>query len=401
MNIINNINNINLLSNEDIKLIFKLNDTNYNKILDVLKNNETINIIIIDQTIILNSKFISLINVLKNLHNLHKIIIKLKRKTDLNYINELHKLNNVKIDIAFNIKCINNYKNLTNFILNTNINKYIFNVFDKKDLKNIVNNSNLSKFKLKYYGNMVDDFFKIINENQNIKELDYLYIDIKNKIPLTNYKLNILLNNNTSINKLKLRQINFTNYLNKIDFCKSFYNNTNIKHLILKNCDHINEISDIFKYNKSIQTLEIYNKYDKFNSVYINNHDFSYFSINELLNNLSNNNTLEKLYINYNVNKIKTTGNYFINNNDIFNKFFLYNKTLKEIVILKCYITNIYGLIENLKNNNKLEYLHLMFNQEPNKINELLEVLNKNKTLKFWKIEIKTKNKNECYTNKE
>ena len=401
MNIINNINNINLLSNEDIKLIFKLNDTNYNNFLEVLKHNETINIIILDQNIILNNKFISLINALKNKHNLHKIIIKLKRKTDLNYINELHKLNNVKIDIAFNIKGINNYKNLTDFILNTNINKYIFNVFDKKDLKNIVINSNLSKFKLKYYGNMVDDFFKIINENQNIKELDYLYIDNKNKIPLTNYKLNILLNNNTSINKLKLRQINFTEYLNKIDFCKSFCNNTNIKHLILKNCDHINEISDIFKYNKSIQTLEIYNKYDKFNSVYIYNHDFSYFSINELLNNLSNNNTLEKLYINYNVNKIKTTGNYFINNNDIFNKFFLYNKTLKEIVILKCYITNIYGLIENLKNNNKLEYLHLMFNQEPNKINELLEELNKNKTLKFWKIEIKTKNKNECYTNKE
>jgi len=393
MNIINNINQIYTLNSKDLKLIFKLNIYNFNNFLTALNNNNSINLIIIDQLILNNDKFISLIDILKNKHNLHKITIELNRKTDLKYINEIYKLNNVKINLIINIKGIIDIKNLTEFILNTNIHKYELYASNKKDIQFLTSKSNINVFNITYHGYMIDDFFKYLIENNNIKELKYKEYANKSYIGHDTYNMTNYINN-TSINKLKLSQSDFYRYYyNYKAFINSLKNNTSIKHLTLKNCEYIRDLEDALKNNKGIKTLEIYNDNSGNNDWYYLNVAYKYsLTMNKVLEALQDNDTLENLYIDYDIIKSIRRGDHYVDDNTTFNNFFLKNKTLKRIVILDCFITNIDGLIEGIKNNDNLEYLHLLFNNKLDKLNELNEVLKSKKNIKFYKIDIDTKN---------
>ena len=393
MNIINNINQIYTLNSKDLKLVFKLNNDNFNNFLTALNNNNSINSIIVDQLILNNEKFINLIDILKNKHNLHKITIELNRKTDLKYINEIYKLNNVKINLIINIKGIINIKNLTEFILNTNIHKYELNASNKKDIQFLTSKSNINVFNITYHGYMIDDFFKFLIENNNIKELKYKeYANRSNRGHDTYIMTNYI--NNTSINKLKLSQSDFYRYYyNHKAFINSLKNNTSIKHLTLKNCEYIKDLEDALKNNKGIKTLEIYNDNSSNNDWYYLNVAYKYsLTMNKVLEALQDNDTLENLYIDYDIIKSIRRGDHYVDDNTTFNSFFLKNKTLKRIVILDCFITNIDGLIEGIKNNDNLEYLHLLFNNKLDKLNILNEVLKSKKNIKFYKIDIDTRN---------
>lgn len=367
---------IKLLDNNEIILLnvkylqYIINNKKFDNFLYSLTSNNSLQKIEFNQVILNNEKIIKIIDIIKNKDNIKKCYIYFNQNSELKYINELNKLNNIKIIIKLSITNIIKNVNFINFIQHIKIYKYICNTKNISDFKYIINNSNIETIKLINVFNK--DIFNILNVNKAVQYLN-VYINNSNDIKLLTEYLKI----NVSLCKLKvyfncLIEENSKDCIELINLLKT---NTSIQCLKLFNCINIDNLAELFKYNKTIKFL------------YLNGIDDTkrekIYSIDKLLLSLYDNNTLENLYVNYyNYNDIydENLSKYYVLNDKTFNDLLIKNNTIKILKLLNCNIKIINGLIYHLKNNLSLRSIDLSFNQI-NNINNLIETLKNNKTL--------------------
>lgn len=299
-------NEINKITINNFKLFFKRSDKLFNKLLDSLQNNNSIEEIEFNRDILNDKKIIQIIDILKDKININKIYIYISITfDDIIYINELLKFNNKNIKIYLIISSDTIFKN-SNFI-------------------NFIEHVHLYNYNIDFYN------------CKNVIINDVYELKIKNSNDLNKEIISSLINNNY-IQKLLLENVLFEYETNLLRY----------------------NISDIFKYNNSIKTLEIYDN----NKIPYNNFD-NKFNIDELLNSLLYNKVLENLYINCNKKFNINNGIYYLNNYISLIELLLKNDIIKNITFNNYNSPN----IKNISN-----------------INELSVIFNKNTTLKSFNI---------------
>ena len=396
-------NNLPYLYTDNLKTIFKYNNDKFNEFLDVLKNSDSILHLELNQITLNNNKIVDIINILKDKTNINTINININKKSDLSFINNINKFNNVKVILKVSTTKIIENKNFKDFIQKSNIYRYIPNTKDINDLNFIINNSNLESIDLTFISYSLNKkFFECLKNNTSINKIKINLEDDKQFI----YYFSDFIKNNNPINKLVINYKNnkITNDIKPL--IEAFKNNNKIQYLKLYQWRNINNFSEVFKYNNTIKTFEIYgepsneifknhiegddlnnDKFEELRQLAYNSYNIE-FNIDNLIKSLYNNKSLENLYINCNTNHINVNinnnindGFYYIKDNNIFNELFLKNNTLKNLKLLDCNITDITGLLNNLNNNSSIETLNLSFNKI-NNIDNIFEILKTNLSLK-------------------
>ena len=391
------------LTDNIINDIFKIKSTDinlYNNFLNELSHNTSINNIILDDIILDNPQIIDIINSLKYNDTFKKITIFFiidHYGYNYNYIYKLLDLKNYFLII---------YNSNPYLIYNDNFKNFIFkkciteNIDNNDDIEYIIKNCNITNLYIpktnitQNISNLLKDnntiqtlTIKINNFNQDIDQNGiYSFLKYNNTIQklccynIKDNNINLLIDNlndnvNNNITKIKLNFNLKDNFLNKDNvniFINYLKNNNTIKTLKLYNFKNINDLSEVFKYNTSINKLIIYSAY--LNSC-MNN-------INTFINSLINNKTLK--YLSINKNKI-TTNDYnnkqlSINDINIINNLLQYNTTLKTLKLCNCNLFTYNDALISLKNNTTLTTLDLS-NNHINNIKNISESLLSNTSL--------------------
>ena len=324
-------------------------------------------------------KYINIKDKFKNNNNFLKIYSKfLDDNTNNQTINKQY-LNNV---INLIKKCIteniDNNDDIEYIIKNCNIiNLYMPKTNITQNISNLLKDNNTIQtltIKINNFNQDIDQngIYSFLKYNNTIQKLCCYNIK-DNNINLLIDNLNDNVNNN--ITKIKLNFNLKDNFLNKDNvniFINYLKNNNTIKILKLYNFKNINDLSEVFKYNTSINKLIIYSAY--LNSC-MNN-------INTFINSLINNKTLK--YLSINKNKITTNdyNNKQLSINDIYiiNNLLQYNTTLETLKLCNCNLFTYNNALISLKYNTTLTTLDLSNNNIDN-IKNISESLLSNTSL--------------------
>ena len=205
-------------------------NTNYIRLMNILKNEELIN----DNDI--NTKLFSIYNILNNNYEYNNLNYDIK-----NLIFDLNK------DYNLFLKIISNYKDNYNFN-NVNINDIkINNLLDENDIV-LIENKELKKIFKTILLNYINKYYKLDNINDEIYFYKYIFNFIIKKLNLTIDDLNNLNFNINDINNI-FNNIDFKllfDFLNKINYISYYYPWAYLYHIDIEIfINNINDLNDI------------------------------------------------------------------------------------------------------------------------------------------------------------